>query len=66
MDHRNDFTTWLLQQTNRDDSVGDLAKDFSADDRAESALDLEQITHGAAYRAFEQAIGEYEKLQIFA
>jgi hypothetical protein len=56
-----EFADWLRRQADRDDPVGDLARDFMADDSIENAAMLEFVTHGAAYEAFQAARSEFLK-----
>lgn len=62
------FGTWLRRQANRDDWVGDLARDFrDGGSRAytSSGVREDMRRHGArgnAWRALEQAVREWEAL----
>jgi len=62
------FLSWLLSQTNRDDPIGDLARDFQADSaRPATNASIEEIrtyledlrVSDAALRALDRAIEEY-------
>jgi hypothetical protein len=65
------FDQWLLAQTDRDDPVGDIAREFSEDRSVGCAGDIrtpehlishiERVHHASdlAIRAFEQARAEY-------
>ena len=73
MDHRNadldavcdaGFTEWLLQQQERPDRVGDLARDFAQDDTRSDARTLACL-HGAAGRAFDEALRQYRTIAVF-
>ena len=63
MSQHKGFTTWLLAQTNRDDCIGDLARDFAAS--ADASLDEQRLGDGAS-RAYERALNAYEAVQVFS
>lgn len=65
------FTTWLLRQSERDDPIGDLARDANADmDRPHGSADIEtRRTHlwlrhadDVAMDALENAWTEYQQI----
>jgi hypothetical protein len=59
------FETWLIRQTNRDDIIGDLAKDFKDSRKQREKCDQAHLVkHGAcegAFYALSQAKKEYLK-----
>lgn len=65
------FREWLLRQCERNDTIGDIARDYAADDCAERLVDFRSILrhiedeHGAIDRArlaLVRAYGEYRVL----